>query len=92
MARMPFAQSSQDNETYLDDTRNKSHNVGELLHVDVEVLQIIAKRLVSDDLAPLPHSAETSQVAGRVQLRVRRAWEVDLGELDRRHGRQWSSR
>lgn len=64
--------------SYLDDLRNKRHNVGKLAHVHVEVLQLVAKRLLSDNLAPLSDCSQASQVPRRIELRVGRARQIDL--------------
>ncbi len=51
------------------------------------MIQLILQRLLGDDLAPLTHGAQTPQVAGGIERRVRRLGEVDLGQM-RRHGGQ----
>lgn len=65
-------------EPYLDDLRDKRHNVGELAHVHVKMLQLITQGLFGDNLAPLSDGSQTSQVARRVQLGVGWARQVNL--------------
>lgn len=74
--------------TYLDQARHEAHHIRHLGHVHVEVVQIIAQRPVEHDLASLPDGGQASQIAGRVQLWIGRAGQVDLGHLEGRLGRE----
>lgn len=65
--------------SYLYDVGNKRDYIGELLHVHIEVLQVVPQGLVGDDGAPLPYGLQTAEIAGGVELRVGGLWEVHLG-------------
>jgi len=45
--------------TRLDNVGNKSHNIGELMHVNIEVSQLVFECFVGHDLGALAHSAQT---------------------------------
>jgi hypothetical protein len=75
--------------TYLNDLTDKGDDVGKFGHVDIEVIQLILQGLVRDDATSFADGAQTAQVAGRVEGRVRWPGQVDLGHVvDGREGRQ----
>lgn len=71
--------------TYLDDSSHKCYYITELAHINIKMSKIILQSFVGDNLASLSHGTKTSQVSGRVELRVGGSGQVDLGKLDGRH-------
>lgn len=67
--------------SYLDDAGNEAHHLWELLHIDIEVVELIFQGLGRDDPGPLPDRPQTLQVSRRIQVWVRRLGEIDLGDL-----------
>lgn len=75
-----------------DNAGNEAYDLGELLHVDIEVVELILDRLGGDDPGPIPNRTQAPQISSRIQVRVRWLGEVDLGDLrgERCERRGWS--
>lgn len=67
---------------YLDQASDKVDDVGQLVQINVEMVQFVASRLVENDAASFSHRTQASEVPDRIKLGIRRPGEIDLGQLD----------